>query len=109
MVFRKVRRYGVSALHQLSKIIMAMRVSPLSVQKTSQWPLGPGLDGIRKGCPHVGHKENGFVSGISQPQNGQVMDCPIPYADKYHSFQKGHHWRTPINVILNSNKTVLGV
>lgn len=50
----------------------------------------PGLVGIWKGCPHVGHKENGFVSGISHPQNGQVMDSPNAPADKYPGFPKGH-------------------
>lgn len=36
----------------------------------------------------MGHNENGFVSGISQPQKGQVMNRPNTPADKYPGFPK---------------------
>ena len=54
----------------------------------------------------MGHNENGFVSGISQPQKGQVMYRQFPHPVKNPGFSKGHRWRTLTNVTWNSNETV---
>ncbi len=54
-------------------------ISKIVLEMSFVYNLG-GLEGIWKGCPHVGHNENGFVSGISQPQKGQVMEHPqVPH------------------------------